>query len=103
MYIYNVTVKIDPSIKDAWLSWMQTTHIPEVLATGMFTHAKLSELLEPTSDDDGLTFVAQYQTDCLENYQIYIDEFAPILRQKGFDAFGNQFIAFRSLLKTINS
>jgi hypothetical protein len=101
MYIYNVTVKIEPTIKEAWLAWMQTTHIPEVLATGMFTDARLSELLEPIADDDGLTYVAQYFTDNFENYNNYINEHAPILRQKGFDAFGNQFIAFRSLLKNV--
>jgi pantothenate kinase len=104
MYIYNVTVKITSTIKDKWIAWMQETHMPEVLATGMFSDARLSELLEPTAaDDDGLTYVAQYFTDSFENYNTYIDEHAPILRQKGFDEFGNQFIAFRSLLKNIVS
>ena len=31
MYIYNVTVNIDESIAQEWLTWMQESHIPEML------------------------------------------------------------------------
>jgi Domain of unknown function (DUF4286) len=101
MYIYNVTVKLDPSIKDRWIEWMQQTHIPEVLATGKFTDARLSELIEPIADDDSYTFVAQYFADSKANYNAYIELHAPVLREKGFAEFGNQFIAFRSLLRLV--
>ncbi|MFM2192391.1 MAG: hypothetical protein RLZZ118_1348 [Bacteroidota bacterium] len=102
MYIYNVTIKIENSIQDAWLAWMQKTHIPEVLATGKFQDARFSQLVEPiTEGDDGLTYVVQYFADTYEDYTSYIDEHAPILRDKGFKEFGNQFIAFRSLLKSL--
>jgi hypothetical protein len=43
----------------------------------------------------------QYFADTYEDYTSYIDEHAPILRDKGFKEFGNQFIAFRSLLKSL--
>jgi hypothetical protein len=102
MYIYNVTVKLEPNIEQEWLQWMREVHIAEVLATGMFDDARLCQLLEPVyNDDDGVTYVVQYFTNSEENYNTYIEEHAPLLRQKGFEAFGNQFIAFRSLLKTI--
>ena len=38
MYIYNVTVSIEKSLADEWLTWMKTIHIPEVLATGYFNY-----------------------------------------------------------------
>ena len=44
MYIYNVTINIDESVHLEWLTWMET-HIPEVLNTGKFTAAKLTEVL----------------------------------------------------------
>jgi hypothetical protein len=102
MYIYNVTIKIEAQIQDSWLAWMQNTHISEVLATGMFEDARLSQLLEPQiEEDNSFTYVVQYFTTDIKNYETYINEFAPSLREKGFAEFGNQFIAFRSLLKSI--
>ncbi len=100
MYTYNVTIKIENHIRVQWIEWMQKVHIPEILATSLFSKASLHELLEPI-DEEGYTFVAQYQTDSLDKYLQYIDEHAPILRQKGFDLFGNRFIAFRSLLQEL--
>ena len=44
MIIYNVTVNIDDSIADQWLAWIKE-HIPQVLATGKFTDAKLTKVL----------------------------------------------------------
>ena len=40
MIIYNVTVKVDHSIADDWLSWLQQEHIPEIIATECFTDAR---------------------------------------------------------------
>jgi hypothetical protein len=40
MIIYNVTTKHE-SVHDQWMIWMQHKHIPEILATGKFTAARL--------------------------------------------------------------
>ncbi len=102
MYIYNVTVKINPTIQKAWLVWMQEEHIPEVLATEMFTDARLSLLVEPVNaDDDGITYVVQYFAESKSLYNAYIEKHAATLREKGYAKFGNQFIAFRSLLQIL--
>jgi len=101
MIIYNVTIKIYPDIEKDWLIWMQHEHIPEVLATGYFDRAVFTRLLEP-QDEEGLTFSVQYFTSSLLRYEQYIREEAPKLRQKGFDRFGDRFIAFRSLMETID-
>ena len=44
MIIYNVTVNIDDSVHDEWLTWIKN-HIPQVLATGKFVDAKLTKVL----------------------------------------------------------
>lgn len=100
MYIYNVTIKITPSIEAEWLQWMQTEHLQEVISTEKFDSYSLHELIEP-EDEDGKTFVVQYFTTTQERYMCYINEHAPLLREKGFAKFGNQFIAFRSVMKII--
>jgi hypothetical protein len=98
--IYNVTIKIDITIASQWLAWMQEEHMPEVLSTGLFDQYELYELIEP-EDTEGKTFVAQYHTNSVKRYEDYITLYAPRLREKGFEKFGNQFIAFRSVLQKV--
>ena len=99
--IYNVTIKVDWSIHDEWLSWMTTVHIPEVLATECFEKHQLVRLLE-TDETEGPTYAAQYYAADKKAYERYLQEFAPSLRQAGFDKWGNKFIAFRSLMQIVN-
>jgi hypothetical protein len=99
--IYNVTIKVDWSIHDAWVSWMKETHIPEVLATGCFHKHQFVRVLE-IDDAEGPTYAAQYYTTDLDTYERYLVEFAPQLRNAGFDLWGNKFIAFRSLMQIVN-
>ena len=50
MLIYNVTINIDESVHDQWLDWMKDKHLPDMLATGKFSHAKMSTPLNPNKD-----------------------------------------------------
>ena len=45
MIIYNVTINIEESISQEWLCWIQKTHIPEVMNTGMFISAKMTRVM----------------------------------------------------------
>lgn len=101
MFIYNVTIKLAASIHDDWLQWIQQEHIPEVIATGCFEKATLVRLLE-VDDSDGPTYAIQYHAVSRAQYQRYISLYADGLRQKSFDRWGNQFMAFRSLMQVIN-
>ncbi len=99
--IYNVTIKIETTLAAEWLQWMQQTHIPEVIATGCFTHAVTLRLME-TDEEEGLTYAVQYFAASKANYNCYIEKFAPQLRQKNFDKWGNKFIAFRSVMEVMD-
>jgi len=57
MYIYNVTLSIEDSIHEEWLKWIQN-HIPEVLATGKFISAKLTQVLVE-EEMGGVTYSVQ--------------------------------------------
>lgn len=100
MIIYNVTIKVEAGIASEWLQWMQQIHIPEVIATGCFTHAVTVRLLD-IDDTEGPTYAVQYHAESKANYNRYIDKFAEELRQKGFRKWGNKFIAFRSLMQVV--
>jgi hypothetical protein len=102
MIIYNVSVKLLPEIEPEWLRWMQEEHMQAVLDTGCFDRYRLMQLTEPT-DDEGLTYIAQYESDSMDRVNTYIEQFAPALRQDGYHRFGDAFIAFRTILKHINA
>lgn len=101
MYIYNVTIKVDHSIVKEWLNWLKQEHIPEVLATGCFTDATTLELLE-NADNEGATFAVQYKARRLEDYHLYLAQHAPLLRQKGYEKWGDKFVAFRTFMKIVD-
>jgi len=101
MIIYNVTIKVQESIKTDWLQWLKEEHIPEVIQTGCFTNATILRLLE-TDETEGPTYAVQYFAESKGLYNNYIENHAPLLRQKSFDKWGNQFIAFRSVMQVVN-
>ena len=98
MIIYNVTVQVDNDVANEWLKWMKEIHIPEVLQTRMFFDARLSRILEQ-DETEAKTYTAQYFCNTIEEYNTYISEHAQGLREKGFEAFGNKFVAFRTVME----
>ena len=101
MIIYNVTIKVHGSIKEDWLLWLKEEHIPDVIQTGCFTHAVILRLIE-VDDTEGPTFAVQYYAKSKGLYNNYIENHAAAMRQKGFDKWGEKFIAFRSVLQVVN-
>lgn len=101
MIIYNVTIKVQKSISAAWLQWLQEEHIPDIIQTGCFTHAKILRLLE-VDDAEGPTYAVQYFAESKGLYNNYIETHAAAMRQKGFDKWGSTFIAFRSVMQVVN-
>lgn len=101
MIVYNISIKIKSGIEKEWIEWQKKEHIPEVMASGQFTGYKFYRLLEQ-DDPDEITYVVQYFASSIEKYQHYIKHTASTLRQKAFDRWGNQFIAFRSLMQVVD-
>lgn len=101
MTIYNVTIKVTHAISDNWLAWMKEEHIPDVIGTGCFTHAVILRLIE-VDDSEGPTYAIQYHAESKSLYNRYIEFHAPEMRQRAFDKWGDQFIAFRSVMQVVN-
>lgn len=101
MIIYNVTIKVATLIKEPWLQWLKEEHVPDMIGTGCFTHAVVTQLLE-VDDEEGPTYAVQYHAESKALYNKYIDQFASTMRQRSFDKWGNQFIAFRSVMQIVN-
>ena len=100
MIIYNVTVNIDESIHDEWLKWIKE-HIPQVLATGRFSDAKLTKVLVE-EDMGGTTYSVQYRAKSREDLDYYYKIDAPRLRGDGLARFSDKMLAFRTELEIID-
>jgi hypothetical protein len=100
MIIYNVTVKVDQGVAGAWLQWLLNEHIPEVMQTGCFTNFKVVRLLE-IDESEGPTYAIQYEAASKADYNRYIELHAPLMRKKSIDEWGQQFIAFRSVMEVV--
>jgi hypothetical protein len=100
MIIYNVTTQVNWKVHEAWLEWMKSEHIPEVLATGLFTHHRLLKLIE-VDETEGPTYAVQYFTSVREKYEQYINNHAKELREKVLLKWSDQVFAFRSLMEVV--
>lgn len=100
MIIYNVTSHVTHDIHEEWLDWMQHTHIPEVIATGKFSKARLIKVL--VDENDGMTYSVQFYTDSKATLDKYYDEDAPRLRQATATLFGEKVLSFRTELQHIS-
>jgi hypothetical protein len=99
MLLYNVTFIIEDSAADAWLQWMQETHVPEVLATGLFVSNRLLKVID--SPNEGITYCSQYVAQTMEDYDNYQARFAPALQEDLNIRFKDKFVAFRTLMEYI--
>lgn len=100
MIAYNITMKIDPKIEKEWIQWQREEHIPEIMATGLFTENKFFRLLEQ-DETEGITYVIQYFVPSMEAYNRYIELYAPLLRKKASDKWHDQFVGFRTVMQVV--
>lgn len=101
MIIYNVTINIDADVHLDWLEWMKNEHIPAVMATNMFIENRFARVLsdEPS---EGFTYSVQYLLNNIGDYEIYRTLYAPALQAETEKRYKDKFVAFRTLLKTID-
>ncbi len=99
MYIYNVTITLEPEIEAQWLIWMRQEHIPEMIATGKFIGALMTRVITD-QDLGGPTYSVQYRCNNKAVLQNYYVEDAENMRAKSAP-FAGKFIAFRTELDVI--
>jgi hypothetical protein len=100
MLLYNITTKVDNAISDEWLQWQRKIHVPEIMASGLFYEYRVYRLLEQ-DDSEGKTYITQFFTDSEKNFEEYLLHFAPGLREKAIVKWGDQIVAFRTLLENV--
>lgn len=100
MFLYNVTVGIDADIEQEWVQWMKTTHIPDVLRTGLFVDYKFYKVLHDNSDGS-ISYSVQYFATSIENVVLYLEKLAPALVEEHRQKFRDKHVAFQTLLEEV--
>src|SRR3954468_7873543 len=100
MIIYNITIKVDWSIAEEWMQWMQQTHVPAVLDTCCFEKHQFLRLLE-VDETDGPTYASQYYASNLSKYDYYLQHYSPYFQKEIKDKWGEKYIDFSSLMQVV--
>jgi hypothetical protein len=100
MIVYNETIIVEESIYTEWLTWMQTVHIPAVMATGLFKYYKILKVID--SPNEGVTSCVQYYTDELAHINKYFTEHLGSLNAVHEQRYENKFVIFNTLMETID-
>jgi hypothetical protein len=81
--------------------WMQHKHIPEMLATGKFTSAKLVRVLVE-EEMGGVTYSVQYTTDSKDTLEKYYLEDQPRFDKEALELFADKMLSFRTELEVVS-
>lgn len=100
MILYSVSVVVPVDLADEWSSWMQTIHIPDVMATGIWKEARFSRVHEPVMDSH-VTFQTQYLCSSYDDFDRYREEYAPALQAHHNELFGTRVMATRSVQEVV--
>ncbi len=100
-HLYNITTLVAHSIAVDWLKWMKEKHIPEIMRTGCFLEHRLLQLKDQ-DETEGLTYSLQLLAGNKEEYERYLKEFAPALREDGRKHWGENALSFRTLMQFVN-
>ncbi len=101
MILYNVTVNIDNSVEEEWLSWMKEQHIPDVMNTGCFKRNLMCKI--NAESDGGSSYSIQYFCASMKELFHYLENHAPKLQQEHASKYVGKFAAFRTLLDVIHT
>lgn len=101
MIIYNITINIHESAHDQWMAWIKEYYIPGILATKLFTKARMVKVLVE-EEMGGQTYSIQFETEDRakldEYYREHFDHFENEARRK----FGELMLTFKTELQLIS-
>lgn len=99
MILYNVTVNVDNIIEKDWLLWMKDTHIPEIMATKLFSSYRMFRLL--VKEEQGNTYAIQYFAENVNKVLSFQANYAEALQIKMIKKYGDKAVDFRTMLEEV--
>ena len=100
MIVYNITIRVERSIDEAWLQWQKEEQIPAILETKLFTEYRIYKLMEQ-DEIEGNTYIIQLFANTAAQLQEFLQIHDQRLREKAFEKWGDRFISFRTTMKLV--
>jgi hypothetical protein len=101
MILYNITVNIEPHIKNSWLDYVRNIYVPSVMATNLFVDHRIFKLLNDSSES-GLTYSIQFYSNTLSEAEQYIGEHAQEITSLHNQRFRHQQVSFMTMLESLD-
>jgi hypothetical protein len=101
MIIYNITTLVSWPIHEEWKKWLKEEFLPEIFATGLFSHYQLVKLME-VNEEDGVTYAIQLYSKSNSDFKSFRDKHLRDFQIKERDAWGDNVCSFSSLMEVIN-
>ncbi|MGB2341476.1 MAG: DUF4286 family protein [Flavobacteriaceae bacterium] len=102
MFIHNVTTHVEVSIESRWMDWMNDEHLPKMMKTGKFIKVVLFKVITE-EDMGGNSYATQYHCNSREDFERYLEEDAPKLRNQAVEKFGERILSFNTELEQITA
>ena len=100
MFIYNITMQVEWSIHEAWLQWMTDVYILEMLSTNCFKKYQFIQLME-IDETEGPTYALQLYAANKEDYNRYIQSYAPALNEIMIGLWSDKVLTFSTLMRVV--
>ncbi len=100
MIVYEVSVAIDPAIREAYMAWLRG-HVAEIVALPGFTGADVFEVVDPAHAEGGACVCMQFHLHNAAALDTYLREHAPRLRADGVARFGERMRATRRVMRPL--
>ena len=100
MILYNVTSNVAAESVEQWMEWMETIHIPAMLATGKFFNARMVKVLVE-EEMGGETFSVQYYTNSIEVLDKYYKEDQDRMKSNVLQLFADKVLEFATELEVL--
>jgi len=98
--IYIVHCAVDAEIDQDWKTWMEHTHIPDVMETGLFVSCSMTRD-EAADSEASVAYRMIYRLASKRAFERYQSEFAPALQADHSERYAGRVSARRDVLPVI--
>tara|TARA_X000001036_G_scaffold387460_1_gene383204 strand:- start:395 stop:703 length:309 start_codon:yes stop_codon:yes gene_type:complete len=99
MIIYNVTVTVEEDIKEDWLNWMRSQHLPKMMSCGFFIKSQIKRVINQRDSEN--TFAIAYTCLNMKDLHQYQINFSDKLQKEHIARYGDKAVAFRTIMEVI--
>ena len=100
MLLYNITIILEETAANEWLTWMQSVQIPLLMEQGNFVSNRLLKVVD--SPNEGVTYCLQFVLDNKADYDTYQLEHGPALQEALNTKFKNRHVSFQTLMEYVD-